>query len=123
MKNILYLATVALLLCGIGMAQSSSSTSQSTSTPQASQNPPTPPGDTRDKYGDTIAPGGTDAPKGTNAPNVKQNNQQPTSMGSSTAQNDQNHPTPPGDTRDKYGDTIAPDGTDAPKGTNAPNVH
>jgi hypothetical protein len=42
-------------------------------------------------------------------------------MSNTQEQNDQStRPTPPGDTRDKYGDTIAPDGSDTPRGANTP---
>jgi hypothetical protein len=123
MKKLICLASVVLLSCGIVMAQSTDSSSQSTSATQNTQGTsPTPPGDRRDRYGDTIAPDGSVTPRGANTPGKTQDNSQPSSMSSpSTTQNTQGtSPTPPGDRRDRYGDTVAPDGSVTPKGANTP---
>ncbi len=112
MKKFIYVASIALLSCGLSMAQS---TSQGTS--------PTPPGDTRDKYGDTVAPDGSTTPRGANTPGARPNDSQPSSMGASTSDKSDTQgtsPTPEGDRRDKYGDTVAPDGSTTPKGANTP---
>ncbi len=121
MKKFICLASIALLSCGTVMGQSTDSSAQSTSTAQQSTQGTsvTPPGDRRDRYGDTIAPDGTDTPKGANTFDKSSRASQPSSMSNSTTQNTQGvGPTPPGDRRDRYGDTIAPDGTDTPKGAN-----
>lgn len=121
MKKLICLASVALLSCGIVMAQSTDSSSQSKSATQNTQGTsPTPPGDRRDRYGDTIAPDGTATPKGANSPGqIQGDTRQPSSMSSpSTTQG--TSATPTGDRRDRYGDTIAPDGTATPKGANTP---
>jgi hypothetical protein len=121
MKNLIYLASVAVLCCGFGMAQTSSTDSSQSQTAPGNQQTsrPTPPGDQRDKYGDTVAPDGTVTPKGTNTPGATTNSAQPPSMSNQGSDN-RNKPAPPGDRRDRYGDTVAPDGTVTPKGANTP---
>jgi len=116
MRRFVYVVSVALLSCGFVMAQTQDQ--QGTS--------PTPPGDRRDRYGDTIAPDGSDTPKGANTFPKGDNSQQssqPSSMGKDTSGNSNTQgigPTPPGDRRDRYGDTVAPDGSTTPKGANTP---
>lgn len=112
MKNLVFLAIIALLSCSIAMAQSSSTT-QNAHNSGVQATSPTPPGDTRDASGNTIAPDGSKTPKGSNTFGSQSNNAPlPSSMSS------QQNFTPPGDRRDRYGNTIAPDGTDTPRNTN-----
>lgn len=125
MKKFVYLASIALLCCGFSVAQSTSDTSQSSQTTQSqgsSTRSTTPPGDRRDRYGDTVAPDGTVTPKGANTPgsNTDTSTSQPSSMSTPDNQGDAKKPVPPGDRRDRYGDTVAPDGSVTPKGANTP---
>ena len=121
MKSLIYLASVTVLCCGSGMAQTSPTDSSQSQTTQSNQQTsrPTPPGDQRDKYGNTVAPDGTVTPKGTNTPGDATDSTQPPSMSGQASENG-NKTTPPGDRRDRYGDTVAPDGTVTPKGANTP---
>lgn len=121
MKKSICLASIALLSCSSVMAQSTDSSAQGTSTVQQSTQgtSSTPPGDRRDRYGDTIAPDGTATPKGSNTVGKSSSDVQPSSTSNSAPPNVQGTgPTPTGDRRDRYGDTIAPDGTATPKGAN-----
>jgi hypothetical protein len=123
MKKLVCLASIALMCSGFALAQSTSDTSQSNSATQNQQGAsPTPPGDRRDRYGATIAPDGSVTPKGANTPGSG-SNPQPGSMSTQGTQGQKPaSPTPPGDRRDRYGDTIAPDGSVTPKGTNTPGA-
>jgi hypothetical protein len=121
MKKFIYVVSIALLSCGFVMAQSTDSSSQGAAATQDTQGTSaTPPGDRRDRYGDTIAPDGTVTPKGANTPG-SQSDSQPASMGADTSNKQGTSATPPGDRRDRYGDTVAPDGSVTPKGANTPD--
>jgi hypothetical protein len=126
MKKFVYVASITLLCCGFSVAQSTSDNSQSSQASQSQQGSSTqsttPPGDRRDRSGDTVAPDGTVTPKGANTPgaNGDTSTSQPSSMSTPDAQGDQKKAVPPGDRRDRYGDTVAPDGTVTPKGANTP---
>jgi hypothetical protein len=124
MKKFVYVASIALLSCGFAMAQTDSSTQGTSNTQNPQGTSATPQGDRRDRYGDTVAPDGTVTPKGTNTPGSSSNSpsNSPSSMGGNTSNSRGTAPTPPGDRRDRYGDTVAPDGTDTPKGTNTPGT-
>jgi hypothetical protein len=43
-------------------------------------------------------------------------------MGADTSNKQGTSATPPGDRRDRYGDTVAPDGSVTPKGANTPGT-
>lgn len=117
MKKLVFLAPIVLLSFSMVLAQSSTSNTQSNSGTQATS--PTPPGDTRDSSGNTIAPDGSKTPKGSNTFGSKTDNSQPNSSQPSSMSSPQStQSAPPGDRRDRFGNTIAPDGTDTPRGTN-----
>ena len=124
MKNFICLASIALLSCGMAVAQSTDSSSQSNSTQGNSTTQKTqrntPVGDTRDAYGDIVAPDGSTTPRGTlsNSPHPHDPN-----TGDAKAGQHTQRPTPTGDSRDAYGDVVAPDGSTTPRGTLSNQPH
>jgi hypothetical protein len=118
-KKIVYLASVALLTGAAALAQSSGSAAQSTSDTQAAQGASPAQGDSADRYGNTVAPDGSTKPQDTSTPDKKSDNSQSSTDNGSTAHNKRSSDiTPPGDSRDRYGDIIAPDGSVLPAGAN-----
>ena len=129
MKNLICLAAIALLSSVVAIAQSTDSSSQNNSTNQSTQTQnsqgtrSTPIGDTRDTYGDTVAPDGTTTPRGTNSPSAHRSDSNQSDAGDAKASQYEQRPTPPGDTRDAYGDVVAPDGSTTPRGTTSNRPH
>jgi hypothetical protein len=60
----------------IGVAQSTNDSSQGSSTQNTQGTRSTPPGDRRDRFGDTVAPDGSITPRGANTPGTNSNSQQ-----------------------------------------------